>query len=175
METHLLGVRTIVDYKINLEKGKEKIIRCRSIWEGLSAEYNIDAKTLVVVLAGENAELDELAMKHLPMFIKRKKAERAVIWTCKEDTLQMAQGYSYDFPAHVSILAEESLLDVYDYYCYAFNLDNIAFTFLNHCPYNLLGRILDETSITEAEAVDLGVYWLRCVSNEEGKERQTYV
>ena len=55
----------------------------------------------------------------------------------------------------------EKLLLVFDYYCFAFNLDNIAFTFLKHCHYNLMGRILDETDITEEEAVCLGVYWLR--------------
>jgi hypothetical protein len=159
----------MINGRTTLKKEKDKIIRCKRVWDDFTAEHHIDDKTAILVLAGENSVLDETAVMHLAMFRKRKKAERVEILVCKEDTLHMVQRYQYDFPVYVNLLSEETLCAVYDYYCYAFNLDNITFTFLNHCPYNLLGRILDETTITESEAVDLGVFWLRhiCVEDKD--------
>ena len=148
---------------MNLNGYKNNILKGRAIWDGVKRQHAIDSKTVILVLSGENYCMDEKAIEMLPEFVKRKRAERAEILIAepshhlKEDVGKQ----KFSFPVQVSIEMEEDLRCLYDYYCFAFNLDNIAFTFLSQCHYNLLGRILSETDITETEAVCLGVYWLR--------------
>ncbi len=141
---------------------KEKILRGKKIWDAMSREYRFDSKNVVLVLAGDNKKLDLFALDYLQTFVSRKKANRAeILLTDESYVADYLQRKNFLFPVNERKSRREDLSLLYDYYCFAFNLDNIAFTFLNHCYYNLMGRILNETDITEEEAVCLGVYWLR--------------
>lgn len=156
-------LRKRADKHMNIDLDKEKIIHGKALWDSISNEYEIDGSTVSLVLSGENKILDKYALELLPAFVERKKAQKAVIFIAKESRLDLEWigNNRYPFPACVVVEDIERLRLIYDYYCFAFNLDNMTFTFLNHCHYNLMGRILQETDITEEEAVSLGVYWLR--------------
>lgn len=146
---------------IEIENDKKRMLQNQNVWQEISEKIGFNLYTVVLGLAGENEALDQKALDYLPDFIERKKANRAEIIVPNEKLRELAEKYKYDFPARISIIPEENMRQIYDYFCFAFNLDNIAFTFLDQCPYNLMGRILRETDITEEEAVCLGVYWLR--------------
>ena len=156
-------LRKRADKHMNIDLDKEKIIHGKVLWDSISNEYEIDGSTVSLFLSGENKKLDKVAVELLPAFVERKKAQKAVIFIAKESQLdlELIDKNRYPFPTRVVAEDIERLQLLYEYYCFAFNLDNMAFTFLNHCHYNLMGRILNETDITEEEAVSLGVYWLR--------------
>lgn len=135
-------------------------------WERIKSTLNITEDTVVLVLGDENKRLDQLCLDYLPNYVLRKNAMRAEILIFNEELKKSAQNKKYGFPFRVTLLDGEVLQGIYYYYCFAFNLDNIAFTFLEQCPYNTLGRIIEETDITEDEAVCLGVYWLRELQGE---------
>ena len=146
-------------YKKELYEGKD-------IWNQLTEKYLIDINTVTVVLAGDNESLDIEAINQLPFFVKRKRANRAIILTENYKYSEYLKKQLFHFEVCEVILDKSSLLYIFRYYCFAFNFDNIAFTFLDECEYNMLGRILSETNITEKEAVSLGVYWLRSIPEE---------
>lgn len=150
-----------VSDKYIFSDNKERILRGKKAWEKVSNELNVDNNTVILVLANDDNELDNEALKHLPNFVKRKRARCAAILVPADMIKKRVLEFSYSFPTTISIVNREVLIQIYDYYCFAFNLDNIAFTFIEQCSYNTLGRLLEETDITAEEAACLGVYWLR--------------
>ena len=63
---------------------------------------------------------------------------------------------------------------LYDYYSFDKFFDNIVFTYKTFPKYNLLGKVLNETSINEQDAVCLALYHLREVP-EIKKMEKSYV
>lgn len=138
----------------------------KEIWDEYVSFYNIDDRTVVLALAGESRKIDSEALARLPHFVRRKKSNRVVVFKGKDsvDAETICEEYGLDVDIYEVPIAE--LREIYRYYTFAFNLDNIVFTFLEECPYNYMGRILNETDITEDEAVCLGLYCLRKLPGE---------
>lgn len=147
--------------EFEVENDKKRILEGRNRWDEISEKLKVNMSTVVLCLADENNLLDHKALEYLPNFVKRKNADRAEILVLNDNARERAAKFSYTFEARITVIDGETMRQIYDYYCFAFNFDNIAFTFLGQCPYNLMDRILNETDITEEEAVCLGVYWLR--------------
>lgn len=150
--------------KYRFEERKKRIYRGKNIWEKLTNILSITHNVAVVILSGENACLDFNVICFIEEYVKRKIATKALILVTKQNEItvkSMLEGHTYPFDIEVYVIDDGSLELIYEYYCFSFNLDNVAFTFLNRCPYNTLGRILNETGVTEKEAACLGVYWLR--------------
>ena len=148
------------------ELKKHRILECKQVWKSVSEKLSISDRTVTIVLSGENLELDQKAISHLKYYVARKKAVRAEILVCNEVSFEKVTKYPYDFPVNVTLMKKSELQAIYEYYCFAFNMTNITFTFLEYIEYNLLGRIIEETDLTLEEIVDLGVYWLREVIEE---------
>ncbi len=152
---------------MNLQTDKKRIIQGKARYEELVENLRIDSKYVILVLAGENELFDLMALENLAAYVRRKKAVGAYILCIDEKMFAISSQKKYDFPFIVSRITKTDAESIYEYYCFAFNIENITFTFLNHCHYNLMGRILKETDITEEEAVFLGTYWLRNIPEKK--------
>lgn len=147
-------------------QNRKRIEYCRTQWEKIKSSLNIIGDTVVLVLANENECLDQMALNYLPDYVLRKRAVRAEILVPNDIMKAKLQNLQYNFAFKITLVDSELLRDIYEYFCFAFNLDNITFTFLDLCTYNTLGRIIEETDINEEEAACLGVYWLRELPGE---------
>lgn len=130
-------------------------------WTCFKLLNRISYKCVILVLASENTKLDVWAVRHLEDFIKRKCADKAMI------IYHDKAGENASKELHASPSAVQKKLPlkrvelIYDYYCFDRFFDNIVFTYVSVPDENLLGRILNETDITENEAVCLALYHLR--------------
>ena len=159
----------------HIEEDKRRMIDNKKVWNEITEDFFDIKDTVVLALAGDNKKLDNNALLLLPCFVQRKKAQRAEILVLTENekwVRTIVKKHLYMIEARVKAVSRDVMIKIFDYYCFAFNLDNIAFTFLNHCHYNLMGKVLDETSITEMEAVCLGVYWLNELPGKIADERR---
>ena len=112
-------------------------------------------------LSGENEILDQKALEYLPWYVELKKAVKAYILVSCRLKGKKIYGYDYAFPFEVANITVGTMKKIYDYYCFAFNLDNIVFTFFRDCHDNMIYRLLRETDINEKEIVCLGIYNFR--------------
>lgn len=132
-------------------------------WKYLKIKFGINYKKVVIVLSGENEEVDRQAIAYLQNFMERKHANSAIVFCkgqAKEETEQMI-GKSR--PVSVEVLTDEEMAKLYSFYCFTKFFDNIVFTNTNTPKDNMLGRYLKETKVNEEDAVCLALYHLRCI------------
>lgn len=132
-------------------------------WFRLCISYQINYKKVVLVLTNENKKLDYYAVAYLEYFVKRKYAEKVIILFHDIESKKMVESFHFPFEVKTVFYPLEKINKLYDYYSFKKFFDNIVFTYTNCPEYNLLGRVLDETSINEQDAVCLALYHLRKV------------
>lgn len=131
-------------------------------WHVFSVRHGISYKKVILVLTDENRDLDKEAVRYLKLFAERKSAEKSIIIWTKQSTkkwlgeIQLKKNRIIYLPNHKIEL-------LYDYYCYQKFFDNIVFTYTSKPIENLLGKILEETNVSEKDAVCLALYHLRYV------------
>lgn len=132
-------------------------------WEMLRLRFRIGKKTVVLILTGENRELDRYALIHLQDYLDRKYEKKAVVIYQDKETYRQIESVSLPERARVyewSRRRVEKLFSFYSFYCFS---DRVVFTYTDRPADNLLGRLLRETVVGEEEAVCLGLYRLRKV------------
>ena len=132
-------------------------------WKQLKIKFGINYKKVVIVLSGENEEVDRQAIAYLQNFMTRKHVNSAIVFCkeqAKEETEQMI-GKSR--PVSVEVLTDGEMAKLYSFYCFNKFFDNIVFTNTNTPKDNMLGRYLKETKVNEEDAVCLALYHLRCI------------
>jgi len=136
-------------------------------WKWLCIIHKISYKSVVLVLSNENINIDKYAIEYFDMYAKRKSVhEKKMIWVYK-DPKTIANRMSFDDIELIKI-KEEKLNLLYDYYCFDKFFDNIVFTYTSKPAENMLQRVLDETEVTEKEAVFLALFHLRQIPEEDG-------
>lgn len=139
------------------------ILRESFQWIRLCLIYKINYKKVVLVLTNENKILDYYAIAYLEYFVKRKYAEEAIILFHDEESRKMINGFVFSFKVKAVYYPLKKIRELYDYYSFEKFYDNIVFTYTTIPKYNLLGRVLEETSVNEQDAVCLALYHLRRV------------
>ncbi len=140
-----------------------KILRGQLLWKFLIVKYGIDYGKAVLVLSGENEEVDRQAVVYLPDFMKRKHVNSAIVF-CKEQVKEKTNRMiGKNKHVSVEIFTEDEMARLYTFYCFIKFFDNIVFTNTDTPKDNMLGRYLKETKVNEKEAVCLALYHLRCV------------
>ncbi len=131
------------------------------LWRKYRTRFQIDDRTAVLVLTGEDSNVDHYALLHLNDYVKRKVADRAVIFVMDQTSEEQAKSRPFSFPTEVCMMEKEEELLFYDYYCFEEYFDNIAFTHVRLPEDNLLWRLLKDGKVNAEEAVCLGSYCLR--------------
>lgn len=139
------------------------ILRESLQWIRFCILHRINYKKVVLVLTNENKRLDYYAIAYLEYFVKRKYAEEAIIIYHDIESEKMITDFKFSFKVKVVYCSLENIKELYDYYSFEKFFDNIVFTYTRSPQYNLLGRVLEETSVNEQEAVCLALYRLRTV------------
>ncbi|MCI8822510.1 MAG: hypothetical protein HFI15_08350 [Lachnospiraceae bacterium] len=142
------------------------IVHGRLVWLKWKRRFRLDHRKVLLVLTGENEQIDKYALLHLKDYMRRKVADRAVILASDRKIWKQAAAFASCFPVKAYLVKEQELLLLYDYYCFEEYFDNVVFTFVSRPKDNLLERVLRETDVDEEEAVCLGLYCLRSADRE---------
>ena len=143
-------------------------------WISLRIKYKIDYSKVVLALTGEDKKIDYYALAYLEKYMKRKFAKSAVILYNDRVIENMLKDFQFSFPTETVCYPPLRMKALYDYYSFDKFFDNIVFTYKTFPKYNLLGKVLNETSINEQDAVCLALYHLREVP-EIKKMEKSYV
>ncbi len=132
-------------------------------WQEVRIRYFVSYSKAIIVLSGENHELDRQILLFLPEFRNRKHVNQIIV-LCNENNLieWSAIISNYDF-AIIHEMSENDMGKLYDYYSFIKFFDNIVFTYTDKPADNLLGKYLRETAINEKDAACLALYHLRLV------------
>lgn len=132
-------------------------------WQRTRIKYKINYSKVVIVLSGQNNELDRQVLLHLRDFIRRKHADTAIVLCgegCENKWIKFMEDYS-DISVHS--LADGDMTLLYSYYNYMKFFDNIVFTYTDEPENNLLGKYIRNTEVNEEDAACLALYHLRHV------------
>ena len=131
------------------------------LWHKLKNHYKVNYKKVIVVLSGDNHELDRQALYHLNDYIKKKYANSALILYKKEAMHAWSKIITPDIKYETCLLPSEKIDLLYSYYSFIKFFDNIVFTYTDTPEYNKLGAYLKKTDVCEEEAACLVLYNLR--------------
>ena len=140
------------------------------LWKKMKREYKIAYPKVVLVLTGENKDLDRACLLHLPEFIDRKYAGSAIVFYSKESyvgpELPEISGYDVSF----IVMEDRVMAEIYELYCFWKYYDNIVFTYTSRPKDNLLQRYLNETDVDVNDAACLALYHLRHVTRPYNRQ-----
>lgn len=139
------------------------VLRGAAVWGLLQLRFHIDEKTVVLILTGDDRELDRYALIHLQDYMDRKYAEKAIIIYQDEEAHGQIELAELPGGAQTCGWSKRRVQILYGFYCFYLFSDKIVFTYMDRPADNLLGRLLRETVVGEEEAVCLGLYRLRKV------------
>lgn len=139
------------------------VLRGAAVWQMLRLRFGIDEKTVVLILTGDNRELDRYALLHLQDYMDRKFAKKAVVICQDKETYARMESASLPEGVTLCEWSRKRVEKLYVFYSFYLFSDKIVFTYTDSPKDNLLGRLLRETVVGEEEAVCLGLYRLRRV------------
>ena len=131
----------------------------RGIWRRLRKKYGINYDMAVIALNSEDEEWNRLALLHLPDYMERKKAKKAMVFYTEAVKERWLDKYN-NVRAEWVFLEKGQMQLLADYYCFYRFFDSIAFCFKadNHAE-----MILDRGAISKEELICLGFFHLRSV------------
>lgn len=147
------------------------LLKGASEWQRLCVRLGIGEKKAVLVLVNDNPRLDLYALYYLRDFMDRKYAEQAIVFSddkkvCNRAVRMKQKG---KLPDSVKIYRcpAEKMRALYKYYSFYKFSDKIVFTYTDDPKDNQLGKALRETPVNERDAVCLGLYHLRKISEKD--------
>lgn len=138
------------------------VLKGSFLWTLLKIRDRLNYKKIVLVLSGENPEVDKYALMYLDYVLERKSAKSVVIYVMNEEMRIFAKdniqtGYKYK----IKRLSEKTIDYIYKRYVFNKFYKNIFWTYVDKTPNNLLGRFMRETDINAEDVVCLAIYNLR--------------
>ena len=140
------------------------------LWKKIKRQYKITYPKVVLVLTGENKNLDRACLTHLPEFMDRKYADSAIAFYSKEGCTGVDFSGLSGYNVSVVPIEEKVMSELYELYSFWKYYDNIVFTYTDRPADNMLARYLDETDVNEEDAACLALYHLRYVTETAGKQ-----
>lgn len=139
-----------------------KVLAGKFYWEFYRHKLHLDTSKVVVLLSGENEEVDKYAMLYLDNIIERKRAKSAVVFVM-DDTVMAEAKKCLDSKYPVKLLKiRRNIIDsIYKLYMMDRFYPNFFWTFTDYTKSNLLGRFIREEGISAEEAVCLAIYNFR--------------
>ncbi len=144
-----------------------EIIKGYFIWSVLKWKEHLDYKKVVLVLTGENAKVDDYAIRYLDYVMERKSAEQALVLVSDENAAQKVSLNVCRHKVKTKMICEKKIERIFKWYCLDKFYKNLIFTYVRTNKDNLLERFLNETEINEEDIVCLALYNLRKVPVKE--------
>ena len=138
------------------------VLKGNFLWHYLKARHGIGERSALLILTGENENVDSYAVQYLQAYVQRCKADRVYIWTKKSSLFEEAQR-TCRIPVRRFHMTENQLQLLFDYYCFYRFFPNSVFTYINQPKDNQLGKLLLLRGADEEDIVCLGFYNLRIV------------
>ncbi|MBP3805036.1 MAG: hypothetical protein J6I76_14330 [Oribacterium sp.] len=145
-----------------------RIIHGWLFWKIIKTKFQIDYRKVVIVLSGENAEVDRQAITHLSDFMERKHVDKAIIFCAEQTKEKIKKEFEENSSILVETLGNDEMNLLYSFYMFTKFFDNIVFTNTDTPSDNMLGRYLKQTQVNEEDAVCLALYHLRQVPKTRG-------
>ena len=131
-------------------------------WTLLKVRDSLDYSKVVLVLTGDNEEVDYYSILYLDKVIERKNAKEAVIYVMDQNIKVLtADKLQSKYPVKIKIVSKKILNYIYRRYTIERFYKNIFWTFTDHTKNNLLGRFMKETDIDAEDVVCLAIYNFR--------------
>lgn len=139
-------------------------------WSILKLRDGLNYSKIVLVLTGDNEEVDEYALMYIDNAIQRKRAEEAIIYVfSKEIKEQVKKQIHSDYPVRVKVLPKNVVNHIYRRYLIDKFYKNIFWTYTDNAKNNLLGRFMRETDINAEDVVCLAIYNFRCIPERKNQ------
>lgn len=127
------------------------------VWKRLKRKYGIDDRYAIIVLPESRRKWNQCAVKYLPDYMKRKRADKVLIVVSDK-----SEGYeAEEFAEAIVLLSEEDIRLLMKLYCLIRYSDKIVFFYLNYPRDNMSEMILEKGDISMDEVICLGLYQLR--------------
>lgn len=124
------------------------------IWKNIVKKYNISNDSVVLILAGENLVIDEVAVNRLTQYKNKRFATKAFVILPKNYDIEVNGNEKLIY------LSKKKISKLYHLYCFVHYFDNLVFTFINTPKDNNLGQYLSKSDVTEEDIVCLALYRL---------------
>lgn len=133
-------------------------------WNFFRLKDGLNYSKVVLVLTGENNEVDRYALMYLDDIIKRKKAKEAIVYVFDQETKEkLTRQIKSEYHVQVTRISKRIMGYIYRRYMMERFYKNIFWTFTDYTNNNLLGRFIRETDITAEDVVCLAIYNFRCI------------
>lgn len=148
-----------------IEQAKQAIAG-QLLWNKLKRQEHLDYRHIVLVLTGENEQVDQYALLYLDHLMDRKNANIALILSHRQACIDMVTQYRYRHAIHTRLLSQREIILLYKRYCLDRFFVNLFFTYVRLPKDNLMERFLKETEINEEDVVCLCLYNFRGIPTE---------
>lgn len=136
------------------------------LWTILKIKDQLDYSKVVLVLSGENKDVDKYALVYLDTVIDRKRAAKAVIYVTDDETKTFTEkNLNTRYPVKIKKLKSSTVDHIYRRYTIEKFYKNLFWTYTDKTRNNLLGRFIRETEINAEDVVCLAIYNLRQIPN----------
>lgn len=141
-----------------------EVLKGSFCWNIIKLTEKIDDTKVVLVLTGEDTNVDNYALMYLDEVIKRKFASKAIIITFNKKVAdKVISCKTISHPVKIKIMNERMIELIYKRYCLDKFNKNLFFTYIDKTQDNLLGRFMREMSVDARNVVCLALYNLRKV------------
>ena len=128
-------------------------------WKMIRIKYRIDSKSVVLFLPEIKPEWNQRALKYIPAYLYRKKADRAIVLVNRNAGLK---DFVHADPKVITgQLYEKRIRHIMDYYTLFRFSDRVVFFYLEYPKDNCSRIILEQTKVSMDELICLGFYRLR--------------
>ena len=83
------------------------IVHGRLVWLKWKRRFRLDHRKVLLVLTGENEQIDKYALLHLKDYMRRKVADRAVILASDRKIWKQAAAFASCFPVKAYLVKEQ--------------------------------------------------------------------
>jgi len=133
------------------------------IWDFIVFSKGIDDNAVVIFLPESDNRWNSLAIRYLPSFMERKKAEKAYVYTIKSNRLEVEKNVPSNREIKVFSIQYEAMTRMLDYYCLHLFSRNVVFFFKDKPSDNRSQFVIGKSPVTEVEYICQGLYKLRGV------------
>ena len=132
------------------------------LWNFIRIRDHINYSKVVLMLTGENKEVDKKALEYLDFVIRRKYANKAIIYAPNNGIYEFAnKNLKSEYEVSTKQIRLKTMDHIYKRYCLSKMFRNLFWTYIDKTDENLLGRFLRETDIDAEDVVCLAIYNLR--------------
>lgn len=147
---------------MGMMKEINKVLAGIFFWNYLKLRDQLNYSKVVLVLTGENKDVDKYALIYLDAIIRRRNVKEAIIYALNDEAVVFAKTELHSaYPVIVKKVKPIIIECIYKRYTMEKFYKNIFWTYTYKTANNLIGRFMLETEINAEDVVCLAIYNLR--------------